>query len=90
MAEWVSLRTIMLHCATNLTDWGLNPRADMVNQAIQPSGVGKLVAISVQWVTIVESCKGESVWLYNGWRAAYAAGGANYLTLVFCSLHARP
>jgi hypothetical protein len=29
----------------------------MVNQAVHPSGVGKLVAISLQWVTAVEDCE---------------------------------
>jgi hypothetical protein len=29
----------------------------MVNQAVHPSGVGKLVAISMQWVVAVEDCE---------------------------------
>jgi hypothetical protein len=32
-------------------------------------------------------CKGKSVRLYDCWRTAYAAGGANYHTLVSCSPH---
>jgi hypothetical protein len=36
----------------------------------------------MQWVTAVEDCEGKSVRLYDGWRTAYAAGGANYRTLV--------
>jgi hypothetical protein len=63
------------------------PGADTVNQAVHPSGVGKLVAVSVQWVTAVEGCEGKSVRRYDGWRTAYAAGGANYRTLVSCSPH---
>jgi hypothetical protein len=38
----------------------------------------------------VEDCAGENVRLYDGWRAADAAGGANYRTLVPCSPHERP
>jgi hypothetical protein len=30
------------------------PGADTVNQAVHPSGIGKLVAISMQWVTAAE------------------------------------
>jgi hypothetical protein len=60
---------------------------DIVNQAVHLSGVGKLVATSMQWVIVVEDCKGKSVRLYDGWRAAYAAGGANYLMLVYRSPH---
>ena len=33
-----------------------SPGADTVNQAVHPSGVGKLVATSIQWVTAVEDC----------------------------------
>jgi hypothetical protein len=32
---------------------------DTVNQAVHPSEVGKLVAISMQWVTAVEDCEGK-------------------------------
>jgi hypothetical protein len=32
----------------SLTDLGSNPGADTVNQTVHPSGVGKLVAISMQ------------------------------------------
>jgi hypothetical protein len=46
-----------------------------------------LVAISIQWMTVVEGCAGKSVRVYDGWRAAYAACGANYHTLVSCCLH---
>jgi hypothetical protein len=38
----------------------LTPGADTVNQAVHPSGVGKLVAVSIQWVTAVEDCEGEA------------------------------
>ena len=34
-----------------------SPGADTVNQAVHPSGVGKLVATSIQWVTAVEDCE---------------------------------
>jgi hypothetical protein len=44
------------------------------NQAVHPSVVDKLVAISMQWVTAVEDCEGKSVRLYDGWRMDYAAG----------------
>jgi hypothetical protein len=50
------------------------PVADTVSQAVHPSGVGKLVAISMQMVTAVEDCEGKSVRLYDGWRVNYAAG----------------
>jgi hypothetical protein len=50
------------------------PGADTVNQAVHPSGVGKLVAISMQRVVAVEDCEGKSVRLYDGWRVDYAAG----------------
>jgi hypothetical protein len=50
------------------------PGADRVSQAVHPSGVGKLVATSKQWVTAVEDCEGKSVRLFDGWRTAYAAG----------------
>jgi hypothetical protein len=33
------------------------PGADTVNQAVHPSGVGKLVATSMQWMTAVEDCE---------------------------------
>jgi hypothetical protein len=33
------------------------PGADTVNQAVHSSGVGKLVAISMQWVTAAEDCE---------------------------------
>jgi hypothetical protein len=45
------------------------PEADTVNQAVHPSGVGKLVAISMQWVTAVEDCEGKRAavrWLARG------------------------
>jgi hypothetical protein len=59
------------------------PGADTVNQAVHPSGVGKLVAISMQWVTAVEDCEVK--------RAAVRwPDGANYHTLVSCSPHGRP
>jgi hypothetical protein len=47
------------------------PGAD--NQAVHLSGVGKLVGISMQWVTAVEDCE-LSVRLYDGWRVGYVAG----------------
>ena len=54
---------------------------DTVNQAVHPSGVSKLVATSIQWVTAVEDCehtmRSISVRLYDCWRVDYAAGGAN-------------
>jgi hypothetical protein len=33
------------------------PGVDTVNQAVHPSGVGKLVALSMQWVTAAEDCE---------------------------------
>jgi hypothetical protein len=44
----------------------------------------------LQRFTTVEGCEGKACgWLYDGWRAAYAAGGANYRTLVsYCSARA--
>jgi hypothetical protein len=33
--------------------------SDTVNQAVHSSGIGKLVAISMQWVTAVEDCEGK-------------------------------
>ena len=30
--------------------------AETINQPVHPSGVGKLVATSIQWVTAVEDC----------------------------------
>jgi hypothetical protein len=50
------------------------PGADTVNQAVHPSGVGKLVAISMQWVTALLKIAKVSVRLYDGWRVDYAAG----------------
>jgi hypothetical protein len=41
---------------------GSNPNVDTANQAVHPSGqsgVGKLVAISIQQVTTVDYCKGK-------------------------------
>jgi hypothetical protein len=73
VAEWVRSPTIWLHCTTSQTDPGSNPGAGTANQAIYPSGVGKLVAVSKQWVTAVEGCGDKSVRLYDGWRAAYVA-----------------
>jgi hypothetical protein len=46
----------------------------MVNQTVHPSGVGKLVAIIIQWVTAVEVRKGKRATVR--WLAAYAAGDA--------------
>jgi hypothetical protein len=64
------------------------PGTDTVNQTVHPSGVGKLVAFSIQWVPAVEGCEGKSVRLYDGWRtAADAADGANYRMLVSGSPH---
>jgi hypothetical protein len=40
----------------------------------------------MQWVTTVEGCEGKSMPLYDGWRTAYAASGANYRVMVSCSL----
>jgi hypothetical protein len=51
VAKWIRSRAVMLHCTTSLTDPGSNPGAGTVNQTVHPSGVGKMVAISTQWVT---------------------------------------
>ena len=45
-----------------------SPGADTVNQAVHPSGVGKLVATSIQWVTAVEDCGCKCVLPYDGWH----------------------
>jgi hypothetical protein len=46
------------------------PGADTVNQAVHPSAVCKLVAISMQWVTSVEDCEGKAcMGLYVWWLA---------------------
>jgi hypothetical protein len=45
------------------------PGADTANQAVHPSGVGKLVAISMQSMTAVEDCEGTRAavrWLACG------------------------
>jgi hypothetical protein len=60
LAEWVRSRAVMLHCTTSLTDLGSNPGVDAVNQAVHPSGVAKLIAVSIQWLTAVEDCKGKA------------------------------
>jgi hypothetical protein len=86
-AAWIRSRAVMLHCKTSLTDPGSNPGAGTVNQTVHPTGVGKLVAISIQLVTAVEGCEGKGVRLYDGRRAAYAVCGADYRTLVSCSPH---
>jgi hypothetical protein len=67
---------------------GFKPRGGH-GQPNRPSytGVGKLIAISMQWVTAVDGWEGNSVRLYDGWRTAYAAGDANYRTLVSCNPH---
>lgn len=57
MVEWVSSRAtssfITTHDSAGL---GSNLGADTVNQAVHPYGVGKLVAVSRQYVTAVEYC----------------------------------
>jgi hypothetical protein len=65
VVEWVRSRAVMLHCTefdgSRVRIPGADTvnllGADTVNQAIHPSGVGKLVAISIQWVTAVEDCE---------------------------------
>jgi hypothetical protein len=57
MAEWVRSRAIMLRCTRVLRVRGSNPVAGTVNQTDHHSGVDKLVAISIQWVTAVEDCE---------------------------------
>jgi hypothetical protein len=62
------------------------PGADTFNQAVHPSGVGKLVANSMQWVTAVEDCEGKRAalrWLVYVWTMQ--PDGANYHTPVSCS-----
>jgi hypothetical protein len=88
VAEWIRSSAIMFHCTTSLMNQaGLNVGTSTVNQTFHPSGVGKLVAVSMQWVTAVEGCEGKSVRLYDGQRTAYTAGGATCHTLVSCSPH---
>jgi hypothetical protein len=60
------------------------PGVGMVKQAMHPSNVSKLVAISTQWVTTVEGCEGKNLWLYDDWHEAHAANSANHRTLVSC------
>jgi hypothetical protein len=56
MAKWVRSRASGLHITMSQRAWGLIPGAGMVNQAVHPSGVGKLVAVSKKWVTTAEDC----------------------------------
>ena len=53
----VARRHASLH--TSLTDLGFKHLEcmDTVNQAVHPSGVGKLVATSIQWVPAVDDCE---------------------------------
>ena len=57
IADWVRSRAVMLHCTGVRQARGSNPEAGMANQAVHPSGLGKLVAISIHWVTAVEDCE---------------------------------
>jgi hypothetical protein len=59
VVEWVRSRAVWLHCTTSQTDLGSNAGAGAANQTVHPSGVGKLVAISIPWVTAVEGWEGE-------------------------------
>jgi hypothetical protein len=70
VAEWIRSRAVMLRCTTSLIDLGSNPGTGAVNQTVRLSGVGKLVAVSIQRVTAVESCEGQSMRPYDGWRTA--------------------
>ena len=90
MAEWIRSHDVWLHCTTIQMGLHSKPGAGTANQAIHPSGVGKLVAVSIQWMTTVEGCDGKSMQLYDGWHATYAANSANYCTLVSWSLHGSP
>jgi hypothetical protein len=75
----------------SLTDLGFKtPEADTVNQAVHPSRVGKLIAISMQWMTAVDDCEGKSVRLYDGWRVDYAAGWRKLKHVGFLQLAWRP
>jgi hypothetical protein len=42
----------------NVSPPGSIPGAGTVDQAVHPSGVGKLVAVSKKWVTAIEDCDG--------------------------------
>jgi hypothetical protein len=64
--------------------------ADTVNQAVHPSGVGKLVAINMQWVTAVEDYEGKACGCTMAGVWTMRPDGANYHTLVSCSSHGRP
>jgi hypothetical protein len=59
VAEWVRSRAGWFHCTMSQSGLGSNPGAGAVNQAVHPSGDGKLVTISMRWVTIVEDCEGK-------------------------------
>jgi hypothetical protein len=79
----VRSRAVLLHCTRVDGSRVQNPGADTFNQAVHLSGVGKLIAISMQWVISAEGCEGKSVRLYDGWRTAADADVANYQYVVF-------
>jgi hypothetical protein len=60
------------------------PGVDLVKQAIHPSALSKLVAISILWVTTVEGCEGKNLQLCDDWQGAHATNSANHRTLVSC------
>ena len=47
----------LISCTTCLAGPGSNPGAGTVDQAVRPSGVGKLVALVGRWVTTLEYCE---------------------------------
>ena len=59
MAEWIRSHDVWLHCTTIQMGLHSKPGAGTANQAIHPSGVGKSVAVSIQWMTTVEGCDGK-------------------------------
>jgi hypothetical protein len=60
VAERVRSRAIWLHCITSQRGPGSHPGAGPANQAVHPSGVGKVVAISIQHETPFNGCDGKA------------------------------
>jgi hypothetical protein len=53
---YVCLRGLLAFIHHESEGPGSIPGAGTVNQAVHPSGVGKLVAVSKKWVTAAEDC----------------------------------
>jgi hypothetical protein len=73
VAEWVRSRAMWLHCTVSqMLGAGSNPRAGTAHQAVRPSGIGKLAAISTQRMTTIE-----------GWEGKAGGRSKNYSKLFF-------